>query len=219
MTDPWPNSPNQHFVRCYYCEKAVVATERGEVTDYDPEHGPPSQVILVECNNCQQGMLFVTEEIDSSSNMWDGLVRVWPEPPRRLSKAIPSALRSEQNEARKCFEAQAYTAAVVMVRRTLEGVCYEHSVKERTLADSLKMMEKSGLLDSRLVEWAQELRVVGNEGAHYTGEQVPREDAQDALAFSEALLDYVYVLAAKFEDFRERRAQRRSATKPESAGG
>jgi hypothetical protein len=31
-------------------------------------------------------------------------------------------------------------------------------------------------------------------GAHYTGRPVPREDAEDALAFAEALLDHIYVL-------------------------
>jgi hypothetical protein len=92
-----------------------------------------------------------------------------------------------------------------MVRRTLEGVCAEHGVKEKVLGSSLRMMKQKGLIDERLLEWAQALRVLGNEGAHYTGSQVSREDAADALAFAEALLDYMYVLTAKFEEFRKRR--------------
>lgn len=91
-----------------------------------------------------------------------------------------------------------------MVRRTLEGVCADKGVQERVLARSLEKLHADGLLDPRLLEWAQVLQVVGNEGAHFTGKQVSREDASDVLAFSEALLDYLYVLNAKFEEFKRR---------------
>lgn len=39
-----------------------------------------------------------------------------------LNSAVPESLRLEHREAHVCFEAGAYTAAIVMVRRTLEGV-------------------------------------------------------------------------------------------------
>ena len=77
---------------------------------------------------------------------------------------------------------------------------------KKPLAQAIRDMQGKGLLDDRLVEWVTHLRVIGNEGAHYTGKQLSREDAEDALAFSEALLDYVYALAAKFEVFKARRA-------------
>ena len=136
--------------------------------------------------------------------MW----RIWPDTVRPLSISVPESLRAEHQEARKCFDAKAYTATVVMVRRTLEGVCADKGVQERILARSLEKMHADGLLDPRLLEWAQALRVVGNEGAHFTGRQVSREDASDSLAFSEAMLDYLYVLSAKFEEFKQRRTSR-----------
>lgn len=43
-----------------------------------------------------------------------------------------------------------------------------------------------------------------NQGAHYTGESVSRDDAEDSLAFTEALLDHVYVLRKRFEEFQKR---------------
>ena len=38
--------------------------------------------------------------------------------------------------------------------------------------------------------------------------RVSREDAQDALALAEALLDYLYVFSAQFAEFKQRRNQR-----------
>jgi len=95
-----------------------------------------------------------------------------------------------------------------MVRRTLEGVCKEHGITEKVLGRALQKMHADGLIDGRLFEWAQELRALGNEGAHNTGRPVSREDAADALALCEAMLDYMYVLTAKFNEFKQRRSAR-----------
>jgi hypothetical protein len=94
-----------------------------------------------------------------------------------------------------------------MVRRALEATCAEHGVKERTLAASLRSLKEKDLINGTLVEWADALRVLGNEGAHYTGKAVNREDAEDALAFADALIDYMYVLRLRFDQFKHRRAQ------------
>lgn len=124
--------------------------------------------------------------------------------PHRLSPRVPIALRREWEEARTCFDAKAYTASAVMVRRTLEGTCADQGVKKRSLAASLKELQSQGLIDHTLAEWADALRIAGNKGAHYTGTAVSREDAEDSLAFAEALLDHIYVLRGRFEAFRNR---------------
>ncbi len=91
-----------------------------------------------------------------------------------------------------------------MVRRTLEGACADQGVNERTLAKNLKKLADDELVDETLAQWADALRIAGNRGAHYTGTAMPREDAEDALAFAEALLDHIYVLRKRFEHFRKR---------------
>jgi hypothetical protein len=97
-----------------------------------------------------------------------------------------------------------------MVRRTLEGTCQEQGVKERTLAEGLKKLQIRGLIDDTLAEWANAMRIIGNEGAHFTGLAVAREDAEDALSFAEALLDHLYVLRKRFAEFQTRLAARKS---------
>jgi hypothetical protein len=133
---------------------------------------------------------------------------LWPSPSREMSSSVPESLRLEHKEARTCFDTAAYTATVVMVRRTLEGVCAENGIKKQPLIRALQQMNAEGLVEGRLLEWAQELRVLGNEGAHFTGHRVSRQDAQDALALAEALLDYLYVFSAQFAEFKARRNQR-----------
>jgi hypothetical protein len=61
------------------------------------------------------------------------------------------------------------------------------------------------VIDARLLEWADSLRLLGNLGAHFTDEVVTKQDASDAPDLIEAMLDYVYVFSVKFEQFKARR--------------
>jgi len=91
-----------------------------------------------------------------------------------------------------------------MVRRTLEGTCKDQGVKAKTLAKGLQELRAKGLVDGMLAEWADALRVLGNQSAHFTDKEISREDAEDSLAFAEALLDHLYVLRKRFADFQQR---------------
>jgi hypothetical protein len=123
----------------------------------------------------------------------------------RLSSEVLASLRREFEEAHACFSADAFEATVVMVRRLFEGACRENGAQERNLAEALLRLRK-GLVDGTLAEWATALRLLGNDGAHYTGRPVSRDDAEDSLAFAEALLEHIYVLQKSFLKFAERRA-------------
>jgi hypothetical protein len=175
---------------------------------YDPDTGepdsPPVEWVLLQCDRCALPCVQAREDYGRGFED-DEPALVFPAP-RRLSWDIPEPLRREWEEARACFEAKTYTATVVMVRRTLEGTCKENGIAGKTLVKSLAELKERGLVDGTLATWADALRVLGNEGAHYTGEAVSREDAEDALDFAEALLDHVYVFRQRFENFMKRRA-------------
>ena len=205
-------------VRAFLCPKCGEPSKskvHGRVVSYDPEAGPPAEFALVQCSHddCQSPLVQVREDYGRG---FDGdKPGIYYPAPRRLSHAIPRALRGEFAEARKCFDAKAYGATLVMVRRVLEGTCADQGSTKHTLADSLKELQTQGKIDGLLAEWADLLRVVGNEGAHCTGYAASVQDAEDALDFTEALLDHLYVLRARFDDFkgRQRNRKRRTPTK------
>ncbi|WP_317445395.1 DUF4145 domain-containing protein [Streptomyces collinus] len=205
------------LVTCPHCERAALARVAGEISGDEPEDGPPYLLELARCSKCRKPFLAVEEDWGQG---WDGEAGVlWPKQQSSLSLHVPEALRREHAEARRCFSAKAYTAAAVMVRRTLEGVCVDQGMSSGTsrskpLFKMLEQMKDEGKIDGRLLEWAQELRILGNQGAHYTGTSVSREDAADGLALAEALLDFLYVLTAQFAAFKARR----TATKAEADG-
>lgn len=202
------------LVECASCEKPVIATSRGFVVDnIGPEEGfPIPRWTLLECEN-KHPLLVV--QFDPGENVygwhWDDPTRVYPALDQPLNTLIPGQLRQIHEEARACFRSKAFTAAAVMAGRTLECACALHGVKERDLHRSLAKMKEQGLIDGRLSEWADTLRTIRNAAAHYDGETVSKQDAADSIAFSEALLDYLYVLSARFEALKARRQKKLTA--------
>jgi hypothetical protein len=207
-------SPKSRPFVCPWCDALTLAEVRGVATwdgfkNNEPVN-PPVEYSLVQCSECGDASLEMREDFGMGF-VADRPGFAYPAK-RRLSNDVPRPLRREFDEAQKCLSVKAYGATVVMVRRILEGVCKENSIQERTLVRSLEELQKNGLIDGTISTWATALRLLGNEGAHYTGRQVPRDDAEDALAFSEALLDHIYVLRKRFTEFETRRASKKGST-------
>ncbi|WP_405148079.1 DUF4145 domain-containing protein [Sphaerisporangium sp. NBC_01403] len=130
---------------------------------------------------------------------------LWPGAGRPEGGELPEHLRAELGEAKACLRAGAHSSAVVMVRRLLEGVCADHGVRVSPLSQALRELRRRGLIEGRLLVWAEDLRLIGNEAAHIRAGRIPAEDARDAVVLAEALLDYLYVFTPKYRDFRKRR--------------
>ncbi len=192
---------------CPHCEQPSSAKAKGRVewngVDEDGDTvDPPTEFILYQCQRC--GRPSLESRMDFGAGFEDDDPSLEFPAPRRLSYSIPQPLRREWEEARTCFGAKAYSACVVMVRRTLEGTSADQGVSKKNLAGALQELQKQGRIDGMLADWANALRVLGNQGAHFTGKAVSREDAEDSLAFTEALLDHIYVLRKRFEEFQAR---------------
>jgi Domain of unknown function (DUF4145) len=202
-----PIEEGPFVAQCTTCRRQTLATIHGTHREPEDENGPSVWLHLGSCQDCRRGLLLLQGEDESHPEEYRRTppVVIWPRLVGDVGNKVPESLRQEYEQARTCFEAGAYTAVAVMVRRTLEGVCAEEGIKRKTLGESLKALEEAQRIDKRLLEWATELRVLGNEGAHYTGSQVAPADAYDALALAESFLDYMYTISARFDEFRKRR--------------
>lgn len=195
---------SEYVIQCRTCNTRTLAEPMTHtVPDYVDNPFEDYWYIVVSCRMCYHVHLIRMHKSARFQSRNNEVL--WPRPDSEVNAAIPEALRLEHLEARRCFRNGAFTATVVMVRRTLEGVCVLHGISDTPLVKALRRMQDEGLIEGRLVEWAQALRVLGNEGAHFTGTRVALEDAQDALALAEAILNYLYVFSEQFNEFMKRR--------------
>lgn len=192
--------------------KTVFAHERdGSLSNPHVE-----QATVLICRHCRHGVVVIEEQHvggvhHSKSNggviTWRGM-HWWPLPDAGVSKDIPSEIASAFSEASRSLLGQCPRAAAVMARRTLEAVADQHSAAGPNLAARLEWLASHGKLHSTLADWAKEVRLVGNRGAHFDPIQdVSLEDARDLVAFVRELLKYLYELPADL-------ARRRNSPSP-----
>lgn len=193
-------------VDCVDCGKPVDGQVIGSYEYHDAAEGSPCRITLLQCPRCKHAILVREEE--RWYDCWSNPETVYPCEDDTVNPDLPKNIRAIFTEAKSCYRARAFTASAIMCRKTLEGICCEHKIKERNLASSLKTMREKDLIEGRLYEWANALRIVGNEAVHEVTSDVYGEDARDLIQFTEALLEYVFTFHDRFKRFQERRKQR-----------
>jgi hypothetical protein len=123
-------------------------------------------------------------------------------------EGLPDSIARSVAQAHRSYLTSSYDACAVMCRRVLEALCKTLSANGRNLDRRLVDLRAKGHIDTRLLDWAHGVRLVGNEAAHDVEIAVTAEDARDIMEFTEALLTYVFTLDAKFRSFQDRRKGR-----------
>jgi len=177
---------------------------------YDGERYEASLIDRVSsliCRHCKQGVVVIEEEwvgeAPKKRQKSGGVIshrgiHWWPLPETNLSADIPRPIVDVFGEAAMALAANCPRAAAVMARRTLEAVTVERGEDKGTLAERLKSLGTRGVLLPTLSDWAKEVRLIGNVGAHFDPiETVSRYDAQQLLSFVRELLRFLYELPAE----------------------
>jgi hypothetical protein len=186
---------------CPECRTHVIAREAAHINYTDGPAAPDWRFSLLTCDRCGGPLVMYGEDgISFADPIW-----LYPAADN-LNRLVPSTLRIELTEAKRLALAGFNLPAVLMCGRALEGLAQLHGINERNLMRSLQRMQEKSLIDDGMCKWASELRVLRNIAAHFgKREEINREDADDAIALTEAILDYVYVYVARFEEFKKRR--------------
>jgi len=77
-----------------------------------------------------------------------------------------------------------------------------------------KQLHETGIIDARLLDWSQQLRVFRNIGAHASDQSILREDAEDLRVFVYAIIEYIYDLAERYAEFQDRQKLRAKRKTP-----
>ena len=100
-----------------------------------------------------------------------------------------------------------------MFGRALEAVCRDKLLtkeeikagKKVMLANGIKQLHDKKIIDARLFDWSQHLHAFRNIAAHPDDDfTISREDAEDLQAFAYAIIEYIYDLNERYEEFKER---------------
>lgn len=221
------------IVACPQCEALVDCEEVGHL-EFKPSDDlfDLERYAFLKCARCGRPLLTLqggepvakrrwNESKQTSDETWEiewgDPVRVYPAPDRRADFRLPKALRACFDEALGCLRSNLYDSTALMCRKTLEGICQLKGASG-SLARGLQHLHEDGIIDRRLFEWAEALREDGNLAAHDLDVRVSREDAKHIVDFTEAILEYVFILGEEFKEYQALR-ENRSSPKTKSSRG
>lgn len=124
------------------------------------------------------------------------------EPPRHLPDDVDKAMRQAYAlEKQKSKDKEMFEPTVIMARKAVERAI-GHIAPDLSgpLGARLKALRKRGDIPQSLLDWADEVKALGNSGAHDA--ESTAEDARQAVGFAEMFLTYAFTLP---EEIRRRR--------------
>jgi hypothetical protein len=229
---------NTFVIDCHICKAKVAAIEVGcaEHSTFDDEASQPygERVYVGNCPRCRNILVGLSDQIDfegfdAYEDRWSDIVRVYPLPSKSFSSSrIPRVVQDSLNEANRSFQAGANIAACVMLGRALEALCRDildpiapdsekdqvRPKKKIMLGEGIKKLRETKIIDDRLYNWSQQLQAFRNLAAHPDDIIISREDVGDLQTFVNAIVEYIYDLADRYEEFKarvENRAKRKNS--------
>lgn len=189
---------------CPYCDVHSSTSTRTGTT----QEGTAFEI--VQCDTCKKLILFI--------QTWNGTKFVttdqYPKRTPKLHQSIPKEVGDDYVEAATCFDAKANKASAAMCRRALQTSVLEKGVTKGRLVDQIDELYKSQIITKDIKEWAHEIRLTGNLGAHPDEDglaDITQKDAEELLKFIEEYLNYVYIMPFKVAEKRARKNLQKTA--------
>jgi hypothetical protein len=197
---------------CLRCGRAAAFLFRGG-TPLTPSSSERAAVL--ECMGCGDSIVVVERLLDAGGPgvppTYEGL-HWWPTPGTAdLDPDIPAQVESAYEEGMRALSVKAPRAAAVMFRGMLAQVVLDKGTEaakaKHTLYDRLNQMSQDGSLHPSLVEWASEIRLLGNAAAHPDSlEPVSEQEATDLSRLCRQLLNVIYEVPARISRSRAARS-------------
>ena len=187
-------------------ETVIVYSYTSENTVNEDLCGYVTEVLLSKCLKCQNPFLKEKNfQIVEGDDYLNSELQFFPNTENEAIKNCPEIVFNPYKEALKCYRAHAYDACVIMCRKGIEAICIDKGEIKGNLATKLKNLNSKGILENTLYSWANELRLIGNDGAHSHDQIVNQQDAKEAVDFFDAFITYLYHLVNQYEELIKRR--------------
>jgi hypothetical protein len=145
-----------------------------------------------QCPNedCQCHIFFVYDQSSRS------IVASYP--PERIDfdcADIPASIARSFEEAITCHANRCFTASALLVRKALEELCSDQGAEGANLSQRLGSLKEKVDLPGRLLVGLDDLRLLGNDAAHFeakTYSKIGEEEASLAIEYTRKVLEYTY---------------------------
>jgi Domain of unknown function (DUF4145) len=123
-------------------------------------------------------------------------------PPARIdfdATNVPASVVAALEEAIICHANSCFTAAAIMVRKTLEELCRDRQAQGKDLKDRIRDLGTKIVLPQELVSGLDDLRLLRNDAAHIESreyDKVGKEEVEIGIEFTKEVLKATYQYSA-----------------------
>jgi hypothetical protein len=192
------------FRDCPHCGvKDAQMNLVGQLSNEVPRAGQsPTWWTVLACPRCG-GVVAVEHNAPSRSD--NAAIRTMPEGDENLTgiRHLPAGIKRTYEEAVRALRADLPSSAAVQLRRTLEGAAAHQGITGQPLVTSIAKMIDQGLVTPSFAKVLHHVRLVGNQGAHYTDAQLTEQQVQQALRFTSALLRNVFEVPGDLDELEQ----------------
>jgi hypothetical protein len=134
-------------------------------------------------------------------------------PPARIgftSTNVPSSVADSLNEAIDCHSNKSYRAAAVMIRRSIDHICKNKGAQGNDLKARIEALKDKVILPPSLFAGMQNLRMLGNDGAHTDAkvfDEIGEKEISAGIEFAKKVTEAVYQygdLLSKLENLKSK---------------
>jgi Domain of unknown function (DUF4145) len=206
------SEPHVAGLACPYCS---YQGNLERVFDTRRDHPVLKKTMLYQVLKC--GECLMISFVMSSQSRYSGRrpihgYRLYPpslKTERRAPAYWPERVGRAWVQAHNSIDTESWDAAVTMAGRALQSATRDHfGAKPATVEKEIDELGGKGILPMPMVEWAHEIRLLRNIGAHPDAEEleVNEEDAKDIVKFLNYFLVYSFDLPKEIADYKERRS-------------
>jgi hypothetical protein len=200
----YPQTPNQVGANgeCPHCSPTISYFR--PIASYHENMGNGIRVVsAAQCESCKGFVLVIGQKPPGYQQFV--LEAVYPlgkpndsVPPE--VEQVAADVAADFKEALRCHWVKSYRASVVMCRRAIQSSAIALKASGGRLIDQIDDLFKTGKITESLKDFAHEVRLTGNDGAHPDKDglvAVKEQDSAAIIEFTREYLHHVYVMPAK----------------------
>ncbi len=180
-------------IRCPHCGHfGTFESLNCEISINTTDGSPMYYVGVKRCPNTNcKGQLYYVKDIAKGQ-----IIETCPSETIPFDKEnIPAKILNAFEESIKCHSNSCFIASAIMIRKTLEEICFDRGATGKNLKDRLKDLGTKILIPKELIGGMDDLRLLGNDAAHIeatTFSEIGKEEIEISINFAKEILKAVY---------------------------
>lgn len=191
-------------ITCPFCMEEGNFSTEFHATKKQPNGDKVLNFDTLKCGNCSA---YVQVFWSAGDRLHSYHVQPWPLKYEKAPEHYPEAIGRFWLQAKRNLKDRNWDAATVMARSALQLALRSHNAKGANLKQEIDDLASKGILPPIMQGWSHNVRELGNDSAHPNPDQQPTNprDASDIVGFLDFLLEYLYTLPKKINEYQSRK--------------